>query len=58
MLKSTPPRELVDAIRHVHTGRKNIAIPIATQLMEHYDDEPLTNREVEVLRHLTSGRTS
>jgi DNA-binding NarL/FixJ family response regulator len=55
MLKSMPPRELVDAIRQVHAGKRNIPIQIAAHLAEHYDDEPLTSREVEVLRHLVNG---
>jgi len=55
MLKSMPPRELVDAIRQVHAGKRKIPIQIATKLAEHYSDEPLSDREVEVLRHLVHG---
>jgi DNA-binding NarL/FixJ family response regulator len=55
MLKSTPTSELVDVIRQVHAGKKKIPLPIAAHLAEHYSDELLTDREVEVLRHLVDG---
>lgn len=55
MLKSTHPRELVDVIRQVHAGKKKIPVQIAAKLAEHYSDKPLSDREVEVLRHLLDG---
>ncbi|HWY68826.1 MAG TPA: response regulator transcription factor [Terriglobales bacterium] len=55
MLKSMPPRELLDAIREVHAGKRKVPIQIATTLAEHYSDEPLSDREVEVLRYLVDG---
>jgi DNA-binding NarL/FixJ family response regulator len=55
LLKTMPPGELVDAIRHVHAGRKRIAPAVAAQLAEHLSDESLTPREVEVLRHIADG---
>ena len=55
MLKGMPPRELVDAIREVHAGKKKIPSQIAAKLAEHYSDEQLSDREVEVLRHLVDG---
>src|SRR5437868_2026342 len=55
MLKSMPLRELINAIRQVHAGKKNIPSQIAAQLAEHYDNEPITGREVEVLSHLVDG---
>jgi DNA-binding NarL/FixJ family response regulator len=56
MLKSMPSSELIDVIRQVHAGKKKIPIPIAAKLAEHYSDEVLTDREVEVLRHLADGK--
>jgi DNA-binding NarL/FixJ family response regulator len=56
MLKSMPSSELIDVIRQVHAGKKKIPIPIAAKLAEHYSDESLTDREVEVLRHLVDGK--
>jgi DNA-binding NarL/FixJ family response regulator len=55
LLKSMLPRELLDAIREVHAGKRKIPIQIAAKLAEHYSDEPLSGREVEVLRYLVDG---
>lgn len=55
VLKSMPPSELVDVIRQVHGGKKRISSEIAARLAEHYSDEPLTTREVEILGQLASG---
>jgi DNA-binding NarL/FixJ family response regulator len=55
LLKSMPPKELVEAIRHVHAGKKRIPPEIAANLAEHYSDEALTGREVEVLRQIAGG---
>ena len=55
MLKSMPPKELVDVIRQVHAGKKRIPPEIAAHLAEHYSDESLTSREVEVLREIAGG---
>src|ERR1700681_3021352 len=49
VLKSMPPKELVEVIRQVHAGKKRIPPEIAAHLAEHYSDEALTGREVEVL---------
>ena len=55
ILKTMPPSKLLDVIRQVHAGKKRIAVQIAVQLAEHYSDEPLSRREVEVLGHLAHG---
>jgi DNA-binding NarL/FixJ family response regulator len=55
LLKSTPPRDLVETIRYVHAGQKGIPSHIAAHLAEHLSDEALTEREVEVLRHIAEG---
>jgi len=55
MLKSMPPKELVEVIRLVHAGKKRIPPEIASQLAEHFSDESLTTREVEVLEQIASG---
>lgn len=54
-LKSMPPKELVDVIRQVHAGKKRTPAEIATHLAEHYSDESLTSREIEVLRQIAGG---
>jgi DNA-binding NarL/FixJ family response regulator len=55
LLKSMPPRDLLDGIRQVHAGKKRIPPEIAAQLAEHLSDEGLTAREVEVLREVAGG---
>jgi DNA-binding NarL/FixJ family response regulator len=55
MLKSMPPKDMVDTIRQVHAGKKRIPQEIASNLAEHYSDESLTGREVEVLRQIAGG---
>lgn len=55
LLKSTPPKELMDVIRLVHSGKKRIPPEIAAQLAEHLSDEALTAREVEVLQKIAGG---
>jgi DNA-binding NarL/FixJ family response regulator len=55
ILKSTPPKELVDVIRQVHAGKKRIPAQIAAQLANHMSDEDLTAREREVLSLIAEG---
>src|SRR5215470_4351539 len=55
LLKSMPPKELVEAIRQVHAGKKRIPPQLAARLAEHLGDESLTEREIEVLRHIAGG---
>jgi len=55
MLKSMPPRELVEVIRQVHAGKKRVPPEVATYLAEHMSDESLTAREVDVLKHIAGG---
>ncbi|HTW23069.1 MAG TPA: response regulator transcription factor [Candidatus Baltobacteraceae bacterium] len=55
ILKSMPPKELVEVIRQVHAGKKRIPAEIASHLAEHYFDEALTSREIEVLRQIAGG---
>ena len=55
MLKSMPPKELLETIRQVHAGKKRIPPEIATHLAEHYSDEAITAREIEVLQQIAGG---
>jgi DNA-binding NarL/FixJ family response regulator len=55
LLKSMPPKELVEGIRQVHAGKKRIPPHLAAQLAEHLGAERLTEREIEVLKHVASG---
>jgi DNA-binding NarL/FixJ family response regulator len=55
MLKSMPPRELLEVIRQVHAGKKRVPAEVASSLAEHLSDEALTTREIDVLRHVAGG---
>jgi DNA-binding NarL/FixJ family response regulator len=55
MLKSMPRKQLVDMIRKVHAGKKQIPPEVADQLIEHIGDETLSKREVEVLQKIAGG---
>jgi DNA-binding NarL/FixJ family response regulator len=55
LLKSMPPKELVEVIRQVHAGKKRIPPQLAAQLAEHMSDEALTTREIEVLGQIAGG---
>jgi DNA-binding NarL/FixJ family response regulator len=55
MLKSMPPRDLVEVIRQVHAGKKRVPSEVASSLAEHLSDESLTAREIDVLRHVAGG---
>ena len=55
LLKSMPPRELVEVIRQVHAGKKRVPPEVAAHLAEHMSDDELTVREIDVLRHIAGG---
>ena len=55
ILKSMPPKDVIEAIRIVHAGKKRIPPAIAAHLAEHYADEDLTAREIEVLQQVSGG---
>jgi DNA-binding NarL/FixJ family response regulator len=55
LLKSMPPKELVQVIREVHAGKKRIPEQLAARLAEHMSDDDLTAREIEVLSQIAGG---
>jgi DNA-binding NarL/FixJ family response regulator len=55
MLKTMPPKELLETIRQVRAGKKRVPPEVAAHLAEHLSDESLTEREIEVLRHISGG---
>ena len=58
ILKSMPSDELADTIRQVRAGKKRIPPQVAARLAEHLSDETLTEREIEVLRHVSAGNSN
>lgn len=55
VLKSSPPNELAETIRQVHAGKKPILPQLAVRIVEHLSEDPLTEREVEVLNLAATG---
>jgi DNA-binding NarL/FixJ family response regulator len=55
LLKGSLRKELVQAIRDIHQGRRRIQPEIAQSLAEHFDSDRLSLREIEVLRSVSSG---
>lgn len=58
ILKSMIRKELIEAIRVVHAGKKYIPQMIAAELAEHYDQDDLSAREIEVLRAVSEGKSN
>ena len=58
LLKGLLRKELLETIRAVHAGHKRISPEIATEIAEHATDDPLTPREVDVLRLVAGGNAN
>jgi DNA-binding NarL/FixJ family response regulator len=58
VLKGHVHRELLDAIRAVHAGQKRIPSEIAAELADHATDDPLTEREIGVVRLIAAGNSN
>ncbi len=55
LLKSSLRKELVDAIRDVHAGRRRVSPGMAEKIAVHSVDDRLSDREVELLRLVAEG---
>jgi len=55
VLKSTPKAEFLNVIRSVRAGKRHIPAEVASRLAEHFGEEPLTDRELEVLCQIRDG---
>ena len=58
LLKSMLRKELVETIRSVHGGKKRIPPEVAVEMAEHHADDALSDREIEVLREVSSGNAN
>jgi DNA-binding NarL/FixJ family response regulator len=55
LLKSSLRKELLDTIRRVHCGERHIPAAIAQEIALHAWDEPLSAREIEILKLVAAG---
>src|SRR6266576_3492153 len=55
VLKSTPPKELVELIRQVHAGKKRIPSQVAAHIAAHTTDQALTARKPAARGQITGG---
>jgi DNA-binding NarL/FixJ family response regulator len=54
-LKSASPRDLVEAFRQVHRGKKTVPPEVAERLVDIMHENPLTPREIAVLKEVAAG---
>jgi len=55
LLKEMVRTELLQTIREVHSGKRHISPAVAARLAEHTPRVPLSERELQVLRHIAKG---
>jgi len=58
LLKSMLRKELVETIRSVHAGHRRIPPEIAVGMVEHYADDQLTAREIDILKQVAAGHAN
>ena len=58
ILKDMIRTELLEAIRSVHVGKRFIPQRIAAELADHYAEDDLSEREIQVLREVARGTSN
>jgi DNA-binding NarL/FixJ family response regulator len=58
LLKNMVRKELIDTIRAVHAGKRRVPPEIASGIAEHFADDVLSEREIEVLRSVATGKSN
>jgi len=58
LLKNSLHKELLDTIRAVHAGRKNLSPEVSFELAEHAAEDALSPAEVRVLRLIADGHSN
>jgi DNA-binding NarL/FixJ family response regulator len=58
LLKSSLRTELVDAIRNVHRGGRHLHADVAEEIALHVIDDPLSEREIAILRLISIGKAN
>ena len=55
ILKSMARSEMLAVIRSVHAGKRHVPTEVATRLAEHFGEDDLSNRELQVLGLIRDG---
>lgn len=55
LLKTAVRKELLETIRAVHAGRRHIPAEIAQEIAFHAADDPLSEREIDILALVATG---
>ena len=58
LLKDVEPEELFRCIRAVHSGEAYLQPKVAAKLAQRVQEEPLTDREEQILKLLAEGKTN
>jgi len=58
LMKGNLRKELLETIRAVHAGQKRLSSEAASEIAEHSTDDPLTPREIDVLRLVAAGNAN
>lgn len=58
LLKETPIEDLIDVVRSVHCGERPLPPEVAAKLASRLHELELTERELDVLREVSKGKTN
>jgi DNA-binding NarL/FixJ family response regulator len=58
LLKNMLRKELLESIRAVHVGKRYVPAEIAMEIAQHAVDEALTEREVQILKRVATGKSN
>jgi DNA-binding NarL/FixJ family response regulator len=58
LLKSSLRKDLLETIRNVHLGQRQLQSEVANEIALHAVDDPLTDREARVLQLIATGRAN
>jgi DNA-binding NarL/FixJ family response regulator len=58
LLKDKAHNQLIDAIRSVHAGERQIQSELVAELAQHLYDDRLTDREMQVLANIAKGHSN
>jgi DNA-binding NarL/FixJ family response regulator len=56
LLKSFPRKQILETIRKVYAGKRQVPPEVAAQLAEHIGNELLSGREIQVLERIATGK--